>query len=101
MRGPSSSSTCSSAALTAVAPKMELPDPLEWPSSDSQVENGYLPTPGGPLTPDRIGSLGVIKMNAYLVTGTRQQFWEEYFVKVIMQVLLLLFTALVIALHVD
>ena len=49
---------------------------------------GFLPTPtpGGPLTADRVTSLGIVKMNAYLVTGTRQQFWEEYFVKVIMQV---------------
>ena len=46
----------------------------------------FLPTPGGPLTADRVASLGIVKMNAYLVTGTRQQFWEEYFVKVIMQV---------------
>ena len=49
---------------------------------------GFLPTPtpGGPLTADRVAALGIVKMNAYLVTGTRQQFWEEYFVKVIMQV---------------
>ena len=45
-----------------------------------------LPTPGGPLTASRVASLGIVKMSAYLVTGTRQQFWEEYFVKVIMQV---------------
>ncbi len=44
------------------------------------------PTPGGPLTMERIKELGIIKMNDYLSTGTRQQFWEEYYVKVVMQV---------------
>jgi len=43
------------------------------------------PTPGGPLTMERIKELGIIKMNDYLSTGTRQQFWEEYYVKVVMQ----------------
>jgi len=41
-------------------------------------------TPGGPLTEERIQRLGVIKLNDYLVNGTRPQFWEEHFVKVIM-----------------
>ena len=45
-----------------------------------------MPTPGGPLTDERIKELGVIKMNDYLSSGTRPQFWEEYFVKVIMHV---------------
>ena len=45
-----------------------------------------MPTPGGPLTEERIKELGVIKMNDYLSNGTRPQFWEEYFVKVIMHV---------------
>ena len=45
-----------------------------------------MPTPGGPLTEERIKELGVIKMNDYLANGTRPQFWEEYFVKVIMHV---------------
>ena len=45
-----------------------------------------MPTPGGPLTEERIKDLGVIKMNDYLSNGTRPQFWEEYFVKVIMHV---------------
>ena len=45
-----------------------------------------MPTPGGPLTEERIKELGVIKMNDYLSSGTRPQFWEEYFVKVIMHV---------------
>ena len=45
-----------------------------------------MPTPGGPLTEERIKKLGVIKMNDYLAKGTRPQFWEEYFVQVIMHV---------------
>ena len=45
-----------------------------------------MPTPGGPLTEERIKELGVIKMNDYLSNGTRPQFWEEYFVKVVMHV---------------
>ena len=38
------------------------------------------------MTNERIKELGIIKMNDYLATGTRQQFWEEYYVKVVMQV---------------
>ena len=47
---------------------------------------GDEPTPGGPLTEDRIQTLGIVKMNDYVKSGTRQQFWEEYYVRVIMQV---------------
>jgi hypothetical protein len=47
---------------------------------------GDEPTPGGPLTEDRIKTLGIVKMNNYVKSGTRQQFWEEYYVRVIMQV---------------
>lgn len=46
---------------------------------------GDEPTPGGPLTEERIGTLGIVKMNDYVKTGTRQQFWEEYYVRVVMQ----------------
>ena len=53
---------------------------------DHHDDSSNEPTPGGPLTPDRIKELGIIKMNDYLSTGTRQQFWEEYYVKVVMQV---------------
>ena len=38
-----------------------------------------------PLTLDKVSSWGVIKMNEYLVTGTRQQYWEEHFVKNVME----------------
>ena len=47
---------------------------------------GDEPTPGGPLTEERIATLGIVKMNDYVKTGTRQQFWEEYYVRVVMQV---------------
>jgi len=36
------------------------------------------------LTPEQVASWGVIKMNDYLISGTRQQYWEEYFVKQVM-----------------
>ena len=38
------------------------------------------------LTPETVASWGIIKMNDYLVSGTRQQYWEEYFVKHVMSV---------------
>lgn len=41
---------------------------------------GFIP----PLTPEKVASWGIIKMNDYLVSGTRQQYWEEYFVKHVM-----------------
>jgi len=41
---------------------------------------------GGPLTEERIKTLGIIKMNDYIKSGSRQQFWEEYYVRVVMQV---------------
>ena len=52
---------------------------------ETHDDNSNEPTPGGPLTSERIKELGIIKMNDYLSTGTRQQFWEEYYVKVVMQ----------------
>merc|ERR1712223_307436 len=52
---------------------------------ETHDDNSNEPTPGGPLTNERIKELGIIKMNDYLSTGTRQQFWEEYYVKVVMQ----------------
>ena len=53
---------------------------------ETHDDNSNEPTLGGPLTSERIKELGIIKMNDYLSTGTRQQFWEEYYVKVVMQV---------------
>ena len=70
---------------------LPLPSGLDLVTStntkiDHHDDSSNEPTPGGPLTPDRIKELGIIKMNDYLSTGTRQQFWEEYYVKVVMQV---------------
>ena len=38
------------------------------------------------LSAETVSSWGIIKMNDYLVSGTRQQYWEEYFVKNVMGV---------------
>ena len=36
---------------------------------------------------DRLAaSLGIVKMDEYLVTGTRKQFWKEHFVSGVIQV---------------
>ncbi len=56
-------------------------------NSSASEANGGDATLGGPLTNERIQELGIIKLNDYLTHGTRQQFWEEYFVKVVMQVM--------------
>ena len=37
----------------------------------------------------QVASWGIMKMNDYLVSGTRQQYWEEFFVKHVMSVSLL------------
>jgi len=63
----------------------------EQPNSVSQ-EPAQANTGGGPgnqpfvssLTPEQVASWGIIKMNDYLVSGTRQQYWEEFFVKHVM-----------------
>lgn len=72
-----------------------IPEAMAAPSSsldlvtstkiDALDDSSNEPTPGGPLTPERIKELGITKMNEYLTHGTRQQFWEEYYVKVVMQ----------------
>ncbi len=48
--------------------------------------NSVVVVTGGPLTEERIKTLGIVKMNDYIKSGTRQQFWEEYYVRVVMQV---------------
>ena len=65
---------------TSMVGSLGMESPLKIKGSNK------MPTPGGPLTEERIKELGVIKMNEYLSSGTRPQFWEEYFVKVIMHV---------------
>ena len=95
---PSSSSSSSSSSSTS------RPEPVSSSSSDVKLElpsplpSLTLPLPplppflggaeSGPLTVDRLPELGIVKMNEYLArgNGTRQQYWEEPFVKVIMQV---------------
>jgi len=49
-------------------------------SISSSVGSTFTPT----LTPEQVASWGIIKMNDYLISGTRQQYWEEYFVKHVM-----------------
>ena len=63
-----------------------ISEPVGTESPSKNKSKNKMPTPGGPLTEERIKELGVIKMNDYLSSGTRPQFWEEYFVKVIMHV---------------
>lgn len=70
----------------SVAPSTSMDLVSSTNKIDHHDDSSNEPTPGGPLTMDRIKELGIIKMNDYLSTGTRQQFWEEYYVKVVMQV---------------
>lgn len=51
----------------------------DTPGSGS-LNGTFVPT----LSPDTVASWGIIKMNDYLISGTRQQYWEEYFVKNVM-----------------
>jgi len=51
----------------------------DTPGSGS-LNGTFVPT----ISPDTVASWGIIKMNDYLVSGTRQQYWEEYFVKNVM-----------------
>jgi len=73
---------CQSTEGNEVADAISEPGGTESPLKNKSKNK--MPTPGGPLTEERIKELGVIKMNDYLSSGTRPQFWEEYFVKVIM-----------------
>ena len=94
---PSSSSrpaaepvTSSSSLSTAnhQHPRLPLPASFQQHQHSEDVFCGDGPTPGGPLTVERLPELGIVKMNSYLTqgNGTRQQYWEETFVKTIMQV---------------
>ena len=53
----------------------------DTPGSGS-LNGTFVPT----LSAETVASWGIIKMNDYLVSGTRQQYWEEYFVKNVMGV---------------
>lgn len=82
----SAAAALSAAAASSLAGPSTSAAPEDFAAA-AMLENSFSgPTPGGPLTPDRIDSLGIVKMGDYLSAGTRQQFWEEYYVKVIMQV---------------
>lgn len=63
------------------------PHDVPIPSTSNADPSGSMPmpTPGGPLTPQRIAELNIVKMPEYLLSGSRQQFWDEHYVKVIMQ----------------
>ena len=101
---PSTSTAAPSSAPTeAVEPKkikannnLPLPEPQTSPVPSGLSGLGVpppsstgssKPTPGGPLTPQRVRELGIVRMSEYLNTGTRQQFWDEDFVKIILQVI--------------
>ncbi|TRY77396.1 hypothetical protein TCAL_00147 [Tigriopus californicus] len=64
-----------------------VPHDISIPSTSNADPSGPnpMPTPGGPLTPQRIAELNIVKMPDYLLSGSRQQFWDEHYVKVIMQ----------------
>ena len=78
------SDVASSSSHAATAEAAEF----QWLSESPMFATmGDEPTPGGPLTEERIKTLGIVKMNDYIKSGTRHQFWEEYYVRVVMQVL--------------
>jgi len=54
-------------------------------TSSNSSGSGAGPEFANPLTNEKIASWGIVKMNDYLVTGTRQQYWEEIFVKNVME----------------
>ena len=79
---PSSKPTtpCPSSPTTI---KTESQDNNRCDTPGSASINGtFVPT----LSAEKVASWGIIKMNDYLVSGTRQQYWEEYFVKNVMAV---------------
>ena len=60
---------------------MDMGRNCDTPGSGS-LNGTFVPT----INPETVASWGIIKMNDYLVSGTRQQYWEEYFVKNVMGV---------------
>lgn len=60
------------------------PNPNPNPSPNNNPIQDHLPTFVSSLTTEQIASWGIVKMNDYLVSGTRQQYWEEFFVKHVM-----------------
>ena len=62
--------------------KLEQSDTGRDTPGSSSLNGTFVST----LSPELVASWGIIKMNDYLVSGTRQQYWEEYFVKNVMGV---------------
>ena len=80
---PSSKPTtpCPSSPTTIKTESLDSNRNCDTPGAAS-VNGTFIPT----LSAELVASWGIIKMNDYLVSGTRQQYWEEYFVKNVMAV---------------
>ena len=80
---PSSKPTtpCPSSPTTIKTESLDNNRNCDTPGSAS-INGTFIPT----LSAEKVASWGIIKMNDYLVSGTRQQYWEEYFVKNVMAV---------------
>jgi len=71
------STPCPSSPTTIKTESLERN--CDTPGSAS-INGTFIPT----LSAEKVATWGIIKMNDYLVSGTRQQYWEEYFVKNVM-----------------
>merc|ERR1719410_2986727 len=78
---PSSKPTtpCPSSPTTIKTESLDNNRNCDTPGS-ANINGTFIPT----LSAEKVASWGIIKMNDYLVSGTRQQYWEEYFVKNVM-----------------
>lgn len=74
-------------ALSCSPPVSTPASPLATPIKQEQGgSNPATPTSTVlALNPEQIAGWGIVKMNDYLLTGTRQQYWEENFVKNVME----------------
>ena len=75
------STPCPSSPTTIKTESLDNNRNCDTPGSAS-INGTFIPT----LSAEKVASWGIIKMNDYLVSGTRQQYWEEYFVKNVMAV---------------
>merc|ERR1719219_2120201 len=73
------STPCPSSPTTIKTESLDNNRNCDTPGSAS-INGTFIPT----LSAEKVASWGIIKMNDYLVSGTRQQYWEEYFVKNVM-----------------
>ena len=87
-RSQKSSEDISNSCYKNLNAQMTIKDARHEPSlAVVKTEPGSISYSGNLNSPTQIAAqLGVIKMNDYLIKGTRQQFWEENFVKGVMQV---------------